>query len=317
MKKSFGKVAIIIPALNEEKKLEKLLYNLTKNPYPDKEIIVVDGGSTDGTVTVARKFGCKVLHQKEKTGPAGARNQGARATNAPFLTFCDADFDGYNRAYFFRVLRHFKDPRVAGVMTRYQFVVHTWFERLYLKQQYFHYPSFAGPFDGTMSAAGAIRRTVFFDVGGFAKLGVGEDMELRERLKAYCKKKGLIEVLERRAIQYSNVPESFSEFVKSALWYGRTAPIYMIKTRRLEFVRLPGLLVSFAALVAFTVFSHPLLALLSLPFDIIALWFALLALKRRDWEYIPALALKLLQGVFFCIGILMFVFGRRSDIGRG
>jgi len=316
MNKSYGKVAIIIPALNEEEALKRLLCNLTKDSYSNKEIIVVDGGSTDGTIEVAKRFGCRIIRQKEKSGPAGARNQGAKVAHAKFLTFCDADFNGYSEGYFLKVLRHFKNPKVAGVRTKYAFVVHNWFERLFLKQQYFHYPSFAGPFENTFSAAGAIQKKAFLETGGFAKFGVGEDIEFQHRFRTYCKKNNFVEVFEPDAIVYSNVPESFNEFAKSAMWHGRTMPIDIAKTGRSEFIRPPGIFISFVALVGFTMFHHPILLFFSIPFIFIALWFAWLAITRQDWEYIPALGLKLLYGVFFCIGLLQFLFGNRTNLGR-
>ncbi|TDA29225.1 MAG: glycosyltransferase family 2 protein, partial [Hadesarchaea archaeon] len=51
------KVSVIIPTLNEGERIRDLLRSLKEAPYPDKEIIVVDGGSKDDTVKIARKEG--------------------------------------------------------------------------------------------------------------------------------------------------------------------------------------------------------------------------------------------------------------------
>jgi GT2 family glycosyltransferase len=51
------RVSVIIPTLNEGERIRGLLRSLKEAPYPEKEIIVVDGGSTDGTVEIARGGG--------------------------------------------------------------------------------------------------------------------------------------------------------------------------------------------------------------------------------------------------------------------
>jgi glycosyltransferase involved in cell wall biosynthesis len=54
-------IAIIIPALNEERAIGEVLAHIPKNIVP--EIVVVDNNSSDGTAEVARNFGAKVVHE--------------------------------------------------------------------------------------------------------------------------------------------------------------------------------------------------------------------------------------------------------------
>jgi len=66
-------LSIIIPALNEEKYLPLLLKSLKSQNFNEYEIIVVDAGSSDKTVDIAKEYGCKVV----KGGVPGAgRNRG-------------------------------------------------------------------------------------------------------------------------------------------------------------------------------------------------------------------------------------------------
>ena len=82
-------ISIIIPTLNEEKCLPKLLKCIKEQTYKYYEIIVADADSKDKTKQIARKFGCKVV----KSGglPAVGRNNGAKAAKGDILLFLDAD----------------------------------------------------------------------------------------------------------------------------------------------------------------------------------------------------------------------------------
>jgi len=81
-------ISIIIPTLNEEKYLPKLLKSIKKQNFNDYEIIVADANSIDKTVEVAKSFACKIT----KGGlPAIGRNQGAKIAKGDIFLFIDAD----------------------------------------------------------------------------------------------------------------------------------------------------------------------------------------------------------------------------------
>ncbi|MFO7809768.1 MAG: TIGR04283 family arsenosugar biosynthesis glycosyltransferase, partial [Candidatus Delongbacteria bacterium] len=80
-------ISVIISVLNEEKYLAGTL-----ELFRDKkniEVIVSDGGSTDGTVRIAERFGCKVIRSDK--GRAVQQNSGAAAAGSPVLLFLHAD----------------------------------------------------------------------------------------------------------------------------------------------------------------------------------------------------------------------------------
>ena len=85
-------ISIIIPTKNEEKNLPLCLKALLVLDYPkDKyEIIVIDNGSTDKTVQIAKNYGAKVFIKPELT-IAALRNYGAKVANGSLLAFVDAD----------------------------------------------------------------------------------------------------------------------------------------------------------------------------------------------------------------------------------
>src|SRR5207302_475566 len=86
-------LAIIIPALNERENLELLIpatWDVLSKLGVAAEVIVVDGGSTDGTSAVAQSRGARAVHQHER-GYGGALLAGFAATNAQYLITMDAD----------------------------------------------------------------------------------------------------------------------------------------------------------------------------------------------------------------------------------
>jgi len=83
--------SIIIPTLNEEKNITKLLNQLQSHATSSlREIIVVDGGSYDRTCTTAQKNGVHVLHSPIK-GRAAQMNFGATHATGEILYFVHAD----------------------------------------------------------------------------------------------------------------------------------------------------------------------------------------------------------------------------------
>ena len=69
------RISVVIPVLNEEKRLPECLKALNNNREKPYEIIVADGGSTDSTKEIASAYGCVVL-DNPKGHAAGGRNVG-------------------------------------------------------------------------------------------------------------------------------------------------------------------------------------------------------------------------------------------------
>jgi len=81
-------VSVVIPVRNAERLLEACLASITRNA--PREIIVVDGMSTDGTLDIARRYGAKILSD-EGGGLPAARLLGAEVAASERVALVDAD----------------------------------------------------------------------------------------------------------------------------------------------------------------------------------------------------------------------------------
>lgn len=83
------KISVIIPTLNEGRYIMDTLKSLSAQSFKDFEVIVVDGGSSDGTYRLARRY-AKIIEQPVR-GVSLARNTGAMHAKGDILFFTDAD----------------------------------------------------------------------------------------------------------------------------------------------------------------------------------------------------------------------------------
>ncbi len=83
-------ISVVIPAYNEEKYLPKTLESLAQLKRKADEIIVIDGGSTDTTASVAKSLEAKVV-TIEHRGIGFARQKGLESARGDIVAFTDAD----------------------------------------------------------------------------------------------------------------------------------------------------------------------------------------------------------------------------------
>lgn len=114
MKKKFEpSISVVIPTLNSGAVLEKCLHSITSQDYPKNkvEIIIGDGGSTDLTLALAKKYRVKVVNNPLKTGESGKAVAVKKAKNE-LLALVDSDNILPNRHWFRDMVEPFADREI-------------------------------------------------------------------------------------------------------------------------------------------------------------------------------------------------------------
>jgi len=180
-------ISVIIPVYNGGQGFRRCLASVAQASPAPQEVIVVADGDTDGSGEVAEEFGMRVLRTAARGGPARARNLGAGASRGAVLFFVDADVVIPSDA-FLRISGAFKEePSVAAVFGSYDDLpAETNFLSQY-KNLFHHYTHQTAREEASTfwGASGAIRREIFFAVGGFDErywVPSIEDIELGYRL---------------------------------------------------------------------------------------------------------------------------------------
>ncbi|HVE56329.1 MAG TPA: TIGR04283 family arsenosugar biosynthesis glycosyltransferase [Pyrinomonadaceae bacterium] len=168
-------ISIIIPALNEEDSIRETLCSL--QVFDHAEIIVVDGGSTDATVSIAEDFGVKILHAPRR-GRGAQLEAGGTAAKGAVLWFLHAD-TRVSPGSVRQIKLALKDSRIAGG----NFTIRFDGERLAAKFLTWLYPQLRhlGLIYG--DSAIFVRREIYQKMGGFAPFPIFEDLDFVERLK--------------------------------------------------------------------------------------------------------------------------------------
>ncbi len=180
-------VSVVIPVHNDPAHLRSCLEHLARSSVAPFECIVVDDGSTDNTLEIAREFDVQTLSTEGRRGPAYARNLGAKAAKGEIVFFIDADVCVYPNTVE-RLLDNFEeDPEMDALMGSYDDSPHSQdFLSQYknLMHCFVHQQSRRSACT-FWSGCGAIRREVFLQHSGFDE-SYGrpaiEDIELGYRL---------------------------------------------------------------------------------------------------------------------------------------
>jgi GT2 family glycosyltransferase len=205
--------SVIIPTYNRCGLLAVTLKSVFSQSFKDFEIIVVDDGSTDGTMAYLHSLSqlrLKVLHQSNQ-GPGAARNLGTRHASGSYLAFLDSDdlWFPWTLDVYRDVILTYKSPsfvvgrpRVFSSDCELNSVVlnHT------NTQRFDDYFASGDQWRWWGVSSFVIRRDAFVAVGGFTNACVnGEDADLALRLGT---SPGFIQITAPVTFAYRDNPES-------------------------------------------------------------------------------------------------------------
>ena len=210
------KVSVIVPVYNCEDTIETCLLSLINQTYENKEIIVIDDGSTDDTPKIlqrmAEKYDIKITRLPKNSGEGVARSEGIRHATGDIIFEAEADAY-YANDYIELCVEHFKDPKVGTVIG----ALHAWPEdsiwykwweakRRIILHNY-------KPLGGWLFRKSDLEKIGYYR----GDLKVGTDRELCLRLK---KKLGLEWAYEPRALWYHKYPYSLKAILRKAFRNG-------------------------------------------------------------------------------------------------
>jgi glycosyltransferase involved in cell wall biosynthesis len=105
--KNYPKISIVIPSYNQGRFIRETIDSVLNQNYPDVEVIVMDGGSTDETVSVLKEYGEKISWvSKKDNGQTDAINQGMKKAKGEIVAYINSD-DVYLPNTFFTVAEYF------------------------------------------------------------------------------------------------------------------------------------------------------------------------------------------------------------------
>lgn len=108
------KISIVIRAYNEAQHIEKLLVGIGAQTLQAHEIVLVDSGSTDNTVSIAEKFGVRIVRILKHDFTFGrALNYGCAAATGDILVFVSAHVYPTHHTWLERLIAPFENPRVV------------------------------------------------------------------------------------------------------------------------------------------------------------------------------------------------------------
>ena len=170
------KVSVVIPAINESRLIARAVNSAQQAGA--EEVIVVDGGSTDGTPDIAAGLGCQIL--TSPLGRAVQQNCGARRASGDVLLFLHAD-SVLPRESLAQVRSALSKPDVAGGAFQHRIDANGFLFRLIEQGNALRVRCFGMAY-GDQGIF--LRRELFDDVGGFPTARLMEDVMLIRKLRA-------------------------------------------------------------------------------------------------------------------------------------
>jgi glycosyltransferase involved in cell wall biosynthesis len=185
------RISLVVPVRNEEESLARLVSSVRAQTRRPDEVLLVDGGSTDRTVELARELAAgderfRIVEAGEAS-PGRGRNVGAGEARYPWLAFTDAGI-GLDPEWLQRLAEKVEEePETEVVYGNFDPSTRSFFERCaaiaYVMPRRRH--GVEGALTrGRFIASSLMRREVWRRAGGFPDMRAAEDLIFMERVEA-------------------------------------------------------------------------------------------------------------------------------------
>jgi cellulose synthase/poly-beta-1,6-N-acetylglucosamine synthase-like glycosyltransferase/peptidoglycan/xylan/chitin deacetylase (PgdA/CDA1 family) len=216
-----GGVSILIPAYNEEENIAATIYSILRDKYPLKEIIVINDGSKDKTLEVAREIErrhpelVRVL-DIPNGGKANAQNVGISFSRYEVFISMDADtIFGPNTIY--NLVKHLGNPGVGAVAGKVATTKAKNILDIFQSIEYIVGQNIEKRVLSTINAVGVIpgpigawRKSIVEECGGYSSETLVEDQDLTLAINT-C---GYKILYEPKAVAYTETPHTLKDFLK-------------------------------------------------------------------------------------------------------
>lgn len=103
------KVSVITASLNQGKFIEETILSVLSQDYPNLEYLIIDGGSTDNTLDVIKKYEDRIDYwvSEPDKGQSDAINKGLKRVTGNIVTWINSDDQYYSEKIFSKVVEHF------------------------------------------------------------------------------------------------------------------------------------------------------------------------------------------------------------------
>lgn len=207
------KISIIVPTLNRVEYLSRALDSVFNQTFKASEIIVVDNGSSDGTLEfIKEKYPSVTLLEERKRGVSAARNKGIISSKSDWVAFLDSD-DAWDKKKL-----EFQKNALLSNSTNYK-LVHTeevWFKNNIKINQMKKHQKFGGyifekclPLCCISPSSVLIKKNIFNQIGYFDEdLPVCEDYDLWLKI---CSKEKVLFIDQKLTFKYGGHNDQLSK----------------------------------------------------------------------------------------------------------
>lgn len=314
----FPTVSFLVPAYNEEKNLENTVNCLLKVDYPKskKEIIIINDGSKDNTLKVARRLEAKHKGQikvidKPNSGKANSLNIAIKHASGELIAVVDAD--SYpEKAALTRMVGYFDEKEVAAVtsrvlvknknnfLSRFQILDYSiiaWTRKLL---------DFVDSVYVTNGPLSLYRRNIVLKLGGFDPKNLTEDIEITWHILSA----GYKTRMSYSAIVYTIVPIKLNQWIKQRVRWNLGGIQTVKKYWRFMFNNPGNMFGSFVipyvfssfilAIIGFLLFSRYLW--IHIPYQALSIYYAF-----KGYEYFNYIEFNFFLTLLFLLTILFFM----------